>query len=141
METYSPPSTVSTGWNDPVALGEGSLNYENPNLEQLLGVMERKVDTLIKETISLMGRSGSLFGMTSNTMYQLPSEPSQQEEFKDLVVGKLREEIRIEQNRTKKIKKITREIPSFDESEPQPNPLLNFPSLDVIFDEKKLGSS
>ncbi|GKF70171.1 hypothetical protein Tco_0203228, partial [Tanacetum coccineum] len=34
-----------------------------------------------------MGRSGSVFGMTSNTMYQLPSEPSQQEEFKDLVMN------------------------------------------------------
>ncbi|GKF49216.1 hypothetical protein Tco_0142467 [Tanacetum coccineum] len=128
------------GWNDPVALGEGSLDYENPNIEQLLGVMECKVDTLMKEAISLMGRSESVFGMTSNTMYQLPSEPSRQEEFEDLVmnfildqeekvrqleeymcvivsdfmqlslevVGKLREEIRIEQNRTKKIKKITR---------------------------------
>ncbi|GJT02095.1 hypothetical protein Tco_0823264, partial [Tanacetum coccineum] len=93
----------------------------------------------MKEAISLMGRSESVFGMTSNTMYRLPSEPSRQEEFEDLVmnfildqeekvrqleeymcvivsdfmqlslevVGKLREEIRIEQNRTKKIKKIT----------------------------------
>ncbi|GJX32118.1 zinc finger, CCHC-type containing protein [Tanacetum coccineum] len=127
------------GWNDLVALGEGSLDYENPNIEQLLGVMECKVDTLMKEAISLIGRSKGVFGMTSNTVYQLPSEPSQQEEFKDLminfildqeekvrqlkeymcvigsdfmqlsleVVGKL-EEIRIEQNRTKKIKKITR---------------------------------
>ncbi|GJY32176.1 hypothetical protein Tco_0415671 [Tanacetum coccineum] len=34
-----------------------------------------------------------------------------------------------------------REVPSFDEPEPQPNPLRNYPSLDVIFDEKKLGSS
>ncbi|GJZ56431.1 hypothetical protein Tco_0611624 [Tanacetum coccineum] len=77
--------------------------------------------------------------MTSNTTYQLPSEPSRQAEFEDLVmnfildqeenvrqleeymcvigsdfmqlslevVGKLRGEIRIEQNRIKKIKKIT----------------------------------
>ncbi|GJS40257.1 hypothetical protein Tco_0565300 [Tanacetum coccineum] len=128
------------GWNDPVAPREGSLDYENPDIEQLLGVMERKVDTLMKEAISLMGGSESVFGMTSNTLYQLPSEPSRQEEFEDLVmnfildqdekvrqleeymcvirsdfmqlslevVGKLREEIRIEQNRTKKIKKITR---------------------------------
>ncbi|GJR06078.1 hypothetical protein Tco_0529062 [Tanacetum coccineum] len=33
----------------------------------------------------------------------------------------------------------SREVPSFDGLEPQP--LLNSPSLDVIFDEKKLGSS
>ncbi|GJZ31726.1 hypothetical protein Tco_0576773 [Tanacetum coccineum] len=191
----------------------------------------------MKEAISLMGRSESVFGMTSNTMYQLPSEPSRQEEFEDLVmnfildqeekvrqleeymcvigsdfmqlslevVGKLREEIRIEQNRTKKIK-ITRypdtedlkplndhkfsetltkevytppvtypdeveeiigipmevepleetqledlglntcnhniplssrEIPSFDEPEPQPNPLPNCPSLDVSLGEER----
>ncbi|GJU50799.1 hypothetical protein Tco_1220354 [Tanacetum coccineum] len=220
------------GWNDPVTLGKGSLNYENPNFEQLLGVIECKVDTLMKEAILLMGRSESVFGMTSNTVYQLPSKPSRQEEFEDLVmnfildqeekvrkleeymcligsdymqlslevVGKLREEIRIEQNRTKKIKKVTsvrhptyrelhldrhitytplvtyleevektlgipieveplnetkleevglncnhntplssREVPSFDGPEPQS--LLNSPSLDVIFDKKKLGRS
>ncbi|GJU36845.1 zinc finger, CCHC-type containing protein [Tanacetum coccineum] len=135
------------GWNDPVALGEGSLDYENPDIEQLLGVMERKVDTLMKESISLMGRSESVFGMTSNTMYQLPLEPSRQEEFDDLVmildqeekvrqlkeymcvigndfmqlylevVGKLREEIIIEQNRTKKIKKIIR-YPDIEDLKP-----------------------
>ncbi|GJT66749.1 hypothetical protein Tco_1018229 [Tanacetum coccineum] len=33
----------------------------------------------------------------------------------------------------------SREVPSFDGPEPQP--LLNSPSLDVIFDEKKLGNS
>ncbi|GKC59842.1 hypothetical protein Tco_1087440 [Tanacetum coccineum] len=113
----------------PCCSGEGSLDYENPNIEQLLGVMECKVDTLMKEAISLMGRSESVLGMTSNTLYQLPSEPSRQEEFEDLVmnflldqkekvrqleeymcvigsdfmqlslevIGKLKEEIRIEQ--------------------------------------------
>ncbi|GJW72256.1 hypothetical protein Tco_0129173 [Tanacetum coccineum] len=35
----------------------------------------------------------------------------------------------------------SREVPSFDEPEPQPNPLPNCPSLDVIFDKKKLWSS
>ncbi|GJS09860.1 hypothetical protein Tco_0366656 [Tanacetum coccineum] len=171
-------------------------------------------------------------------MYQLPSEPSRQEEFEDLVmnfilnqeenvrqlkeymcvigsdfmqlslevVGKLRGEIRIEQNRIKKIKKITRypntkdlkplndhkfsktltkevytlpvtypdeveeiigipmevepleetqledlglntcnrniplsfrEIPCFDEPEPQLNPLPNCPSLDVSLGEER----
>ncbi|GKC21143.1 zinc finger, CCHC-type containing protein [Tanacetum coccineum] len=161
------------GWNDLATPGEGSLNSENPDIEQLLGVMECKVDTLMKKAISLMGRSESIFGMTSNTVYQLPSEQSRQEEFENLVmnfildqeekvkqleeyvgvigidfmqlslevVRKLKEEIRIEQNKTKKIKKITREVPSFDEPEPQPNPLPNYPSLDVIFDKKKIISS
>ncbi|GJS55418.1 hypothetical protein Tco_0628780 [Tanacetum coccineum] len=75
------------GWNDPVAPGEGSLDYENPNIEQLLGVMECKVNILMKEAISLMGRSESVFGMKSNTVYQLPSEPSRQEEFENLITN------------------------------------------------------
>ncbi|GKA67524.1 zinc finger, CCHC-type containing protein [Tanacetum coccineum] len=61
------------GWNDLIALGEGN---ENPNIEQLLGVKECKVDTLMKDSISLIGRSKSIFGMTSNIVYQLPLEPS-----------------------------------------------------------------
>ncbi|GJV47483.1 hypothetical protein Tco_1437695 [Tanacetum coccineum] len=133
------------GWNDLVSPGEGSLDYENPDIEQLLGVMKCKVNTLMKEAISLMGRSESVFGMTSNTVYQLPSEPSRQEEFEDLVINfilnqeekvrqleeyisvigndfmqlslevvrKLRKEIRIEQNRSKKIKKIMMCFKSF----------------------------
>ncbi|GKD49196.1 hypothetical protein Tco_1278172 [Tanacetum coccineum] len=52
-----------------------------------------------------------IWNKNQHIVYQLPSEPSRQEEFKDLlsfeVVGKLREEIRIEQTKTKKIKKIT----------------------------------
>nr|GEZ01098.1 hypothetical protein [Tanacetum cinerariifolium] len=119
----------------------------------------------MKEAISLIGRSESVFGMTSNTMYQLPSEPSRQEEFEDLVmniildqeekvrqlkkyvcvivsdfvqlslevVGKLRDEIRIEQNITKKIKKIT----SFDETKPQPQPFPSFTSLEVDLGEER----
>nr|GEV07146.1 hypothetical protein [Tanacetum cinerariifolium] len=75
------------GWNDPITVGEGSLDYENLNIIQLLRVMECKVDTLMKEAISPMGRSESIFGMTSNTMYQLPSEPSRQEEFEDLLMN------------------------------------------------------
>ncbi|GJV12817.1 hypothetical protein Tco_1354358 [Tanacetum coccineum] len=37
------------GWNNPVVLEEGNLDYENPDIEQLLGVMEYKVDTLMKD--------------------------------------------------------------------------------------------
>nr|GEX64637.1 hypothetical protein [Tanacetum cinerariifolium] len=75
------------GWNDLVAPGEGSLDYKTPDIEQLVGVMECKVDTLMKEAISLIGRRESIFGMTRNIVYQLPSEPSQQEEFKNLVIN------------------------------------------------------
>ncbi|GJX25031.1 zinc finger, CCHC-type containing protein [Tanacetum coccineum] len=75
------------GWNDPIFLEEGSLNYKNANIEQLLGVMECQVDTLMNDAISLMGKSGDLCGLTSNTMRQLPLEPSYQEEFEGLVTN------------------------------------------------------
>ncbi|GJX72280.1 hypothetical protein Tco_0309451 [Tanacetum coccineum] len=45
------------GWNDPVIPEEGSLDYENPDIEHLLGVMEYKVDALMMNAISLMGSS------------------------------------------------------------------------------------
>ncbi|GJY38172.1 hypothetical protein Tco_0424536 [Tanacetum coccineum] len=61
--------------------------YRNTIELHLLGVMECKVDTLMKEAISLMEKSESEFGMTSNTVYQLPSEPSRQEEFENLVMN------------------------------------------------------
>ncbi|GJU06145.1 zinc finger, CCHC-type containing protein [Tanacetum coccineum] len=157
------------GWNDPVILEEGSLDFENPDLEQLLGVMECKVGTLMEKAISLMGRSESVFGMPSNMIRQLPPEPSRQEAFEDLVmnfildqeervkqlkeykgvigsdfmqlslkvVEKLKDEIRAEENRVKKIEKITREIPNFDEPEPQSQPLPSCPSLDISLGEER----
>ncbi|GKE92881.1 hypothetical protein Tco_1573976 [Tanacetum coccineum] len=42
---------------------------------------------LMKNAISLMGRSGDVFMMTSNMMSQLPLEPSRQEAFEDLVIN------------------------------------------------------
>ncbi|GJU48078.1 hypothetical protein Tco_1217633 [Tanacetum coccineum] len=73
------------GWNDPVVSKEESLDYENPDLKQLLGVMECKVGTLMEKEISLIGKSESVFGMSSNMMRQLPPEPSCHEAFDDLV--------------------------------------------------------
>ncbi|GJZ40984.1 hypothetical protein Tco_0587870 [Tanacetum coccineum] len=75
------------GWNDAVIPEEVSLNYENPDIEQLLGIMERKVDTLLKDIISLIGRSESVFRMKTNKMYQPPPEPSCQEEFEHIVMN------------------------------------------------------
>nr|GEV78810.1 ribonuclease H-like domain-containing protein [Tanacetum cinerariifolium] len=75
------------GWNEPVILEEESLDYENPDLKQLLRVIECKVGTLMEKAISLMGRSESVFGMLSNMMRQLPLEPSRQEAFGDLVMN------------------------------------------------------
>ncbi|GJV58458.1 zinc finger, CCHC-type containing protein [Tanacetum coccineum] len=75
------------GWNDAVIPGEESLNYKNPDIKQLLGIMERKVDTLMKDAISLMGRSEGVFRMKTNEMYQPPPEPSRQEEFEHIVMN------------------------------------------------------
>ncbi|GJR71504.1 hypothetical protein Tco_0083869 [Tanacetum coccineum] len=66
---------------------EMSLNYKNPDSEQLLGIMKRKLYTLMKDAISLMGRRESVFWMTSNEMYRPPSEPSRQEEFEHIVMN------------------------------------------------------
>ncbi|GJZ43060.1 zinc finger, CCHC-type containing protein [Tanacetum coccineum] len=73
------------GWNDPVVPEKESLNYKNLNLEQLLGIMKYKVRTLMEEAIALMGRSESMFGISSNIV--LPLEPSCQEAFEDLVMN------------------------------------------------------
>ncbi|GJS39132.1 hypothetical protein Tco_0564175 [Tanacetum coccineum] len=91
------------GWNDPIIPEKEGLNYENPDLKQLLGIMECKVGTLMEEAITLMGRSEikkleEYMGVIRSDFMQLSLE----------VVGKLKEEIRMEENRTKKIKKITR---------------------------------
>ncbi|GJW20850.1 hypothetical protein Tco_0031472 [Tanacetum coccineum] len=75
------------GWNDPVFPEEESLDYKNPNIKQLLGVMECKVDMLMKNAISLMGRIEDVCGTTSDMMRQLPPEPSGQEDFEDLVMN------------------------------------------------------
>ncbi|GJR91957.1 hypothetical protein Tco_0215968 [Tanacetum coccineum] len=188
--------SLAPRWNDPVVSEEANRDYENPDLEQLLRVMECKVGTLMKNAISLMGRSEGVFRMTSNEMYQLPPEPSRQEEFRHIVTNfifdredrvkqleeymevimgyfmqlssevtkRLKEKIIEEGSEMRKIEKITREIPNFDELEPQL--LRNFSPLDVnigdkrgtdppikphspdsfrmkevIFDEKKLGNS
>nr|GEX71608.1 hypothetical protein [Tanacetum cinerariifolium] len=126
------------GWNDPVFLKKESLNYKNPNLEQLFRIIECRVRTVMKEAIALIGISESIFGMSSNIV--LPSEPSYQEAFEDLVMNfildqeervkqleeymgvirndfmqlslkfirRVKEVIRLEKNRIKKITKITR---------------------------------
>ncbi|GJV06336.1 hypothetical protein Tco_1343992 [Tanacetum coccineum] len=58
-------------------------------------------------------------------------EPLDEPQLEDLVLNTCNHDIPLS----------TREVPSFDELNPQPQPLPNCPSLDVIFDEKKLGSS
>nr|GEV41712.1 hypothetical protein [Tanacetum cinerariifolium] len=47
------------GWNDGFITDEASLNYKNFDIEQLLGIMERKFNTLMKDAISSIGESES----------------------------------------------------------------------------------
>nr|GEW04250.1 hypothetical protein [Tanacetum cinerariifolium] len=75
------------GWNDLVVPEKESLNYENPDLEQLSGIIEYKFGILLEEAITLLVRSESIFGMSSHLMHQLPPEPSRQEAFEDLVMN------------------------------------------------------
>nr|GEU44194.1 putative reverse transcriptase domain-containing protein [Tanacetum cinerariifolium] len=75
------------GWNDSILTEEGSIDHKNPNIEQLLRVMESRVDTLMKDAISIMGRSENVFGISSDMMRQLPPELSRQEAFEDLVMN------------------------------------------------------
>nr|GEX29840.1 hypothetical protein [Tanacetum cinerariifolium] len=139
--------------------------------------MECKVDMLMKNAISLMGRSEDLYGMASDMMRQLPPEPSRQEAFEDLVMNfilnqeekvkqleeymgvmgsdfmqlslevivKLKEEIRMEENRVKKIEKITRRFLIKNEEEiftvPGDGVGIKTRRRRVIFDKKKIGSS
>ncbi|GJR81614.1 hypothetical protein Tco_0152399 [Tanacetum coccineum] len=75
------------GWNDAFTSEEVSFNYENPDVEHLLIIMERKVDTLMKNAISIMGKSESVFRLTTNKMCRPPTEPSRQEEFEHIVMN------------------------------------------------------
>ncbi|GKB89665.1 hypothetical protein Tco_0961937 [Tanacetum coccineum] len=82
------PQYEDEGWNDAFIPDENDPEiHKYPNIEQLLGIMERKVDTFMKDVISLMGRSESVFRMTTNEMYRPPSEPSRQEEFEHIVMN------------------------------------------------------
>ncbi|GJW99340.1 hypothetical protein Tco_0183254 [Tanacetum coccineum] len=131
------------GWNDLIFPNERSLNYENCNMEQILGIMESQVDSLMKDAISLIEKSENLYGISGNELGHLPPELSHQEAFEGLlmnfildqeekvrhlkeymsiiesdfmqlsleVIKKLKEELRIKENNSKRIKKIMRYDP------------------------------
>ncbi|GJV84782.1 zinc finger, CCHC-type containing protein [Tanacetum coccineum] len=75
------------GWNVAFAPEEMSFNYENHDVEKLLGIMKRKVDTLMKDAISLMGKRKSVFRLKTDEMHRPSSEPSRQEEFEHIVMN------------------------------------------------------
>ncbi|GJW26182.1 retrotransposon ORF1 [Tanacetum coccineum] len=75
------------GWNDTLTLDEVSLNFKNPDIKQLLGIMERKVDALMTDAVLLMGKGESVFRLTTNEIYRPPSKPLRREEFKHIVTN------------------------------------------------------
>ncbi|GJR31569.1 hypothetical protein Tco_1107801 [Tanacetum coccineum] len=77
----------AAGLNDTFTSDEVNFSYKNPNVKQLLRIIERKVDTLMKDGISLMGSSEGIFRITTNKMCQPPTEPSRQEEFEHIVMN------------------------------------------------------
>ncbi|GJV21635.1 hypothetical protein Tco_1370655 [Tanacetum coccineum] len=74
-------------WNDTFTSHEVNFGYKNPNVKQLLRIIEHKVDTLMKDAISLMGNNKGIFQLTTNKMCQPPTEPSRQEEFEYIVMN------------------------------------------------------
>ncbi|GJW28635.1 hypothetical protein Tco_0045510 [Tanacetum coccineum] len=73
--------------NNPIVPEEGNLDYGNPDIKHLLGVMEYKGDMLMKDALSLIGGSESIFRMTTNETYRLPPESSRQEEFEHIMTN------------------------------------------------------
>ncbi|GJS04805.1 hypothetical protein Tco_0321313 [Tanacetum coccineum] len=121
-----------------------SLDLDGENMERM-----RLLDTLMKDAISLMGKSESVFRLATNEMYQPLFELSRQEEFEHIVMNfildqeerirqledymqaitdefvefssevtqRLKERIKENKNKPKKIIKITR-YPDTEDLEP-----------------------
>ncbi|GJY29739.1 hypothetical protein Tco_0405506 [Tanacetum coccineum] len=94
------------GWNDALILNEVSLNYEDLDIEQLLGIMERKVDTLMKDAISLMGKSEKERITQLKDYMQVIAEKFMK--FSSEVTRRLKERIKENENKPRKIEKITK---------------------------------
>nr|GEU36937.1 zinc finger, CCHC-type [Tanacetum cinerariifolium] len=75
------------GWNDLVNPEDGDLNYENPDIEKLLGIIEHKVNALMNNALSVIGKSQGMFEMKRNEMYRQLPESSRQAEFKNIVTN------------------------------------------------------
>nr|GEU97069.1 hypothetical protein [Tanacetum cinerariifolium] len=137
------------GWYDPIIPEEGNIDYENTNIEQLLEVMKYKVDILMKDAISLMGRSESVFEMTSNEMKKESQATrriygSNYGRFHATLFGS-HKEVNGKDKRGWEQDEKDRKITSYPEtkvSEPlNDHKFSETLTKEVIFDKKKLGSS
>nr|GEU46226.1 zinc finger, CCHC-type [Tanacetum cinerariifolium] len=83
------------GWNNLVNPEDGDHNYENPDIEKLLGIMEHKVNALMNNALSK--------GLDEDYMQVIA------EEFIESsleVAGRLKERIKENENKPRKIEKI-----------------------------------
>nr|GEW20650.1 zinc finger, CCHC-type [Tanacetum cinerariifolium] len=157
------------GWNNPIASGEGSLDYKNPNIKQLLGVMKWKLREEIRieqnrtkkikkitrypDTEDLKPLNDHKFSknltkeFTTNPLsFEVYTQPvSYPDELEEIIEIPMKveplDETQLEDlslnTCNHNIPISSREILCFDESEPQPNPLPNCPSLDVSLVEER----
>ncbi|GJT19567.1 hypothetical protein Tco_0878273 [Tanacetum coccineum] len=108
------------GWNDAFIQDEVRLNYKNPDIEQLLRIIEHKVNTLMKDAISLKGESEIKFPhIVMNFILDQEERVRQLEdymraiaeefmEFSSEVARRLKERIKENENKPRKIEKITK---------------------------------
>nr|GEY40245.1 ribonuclease H-like domain-containing protein [Tanacetum cinerariifolium] len=102
------------GWNDPVIQEEGSLDYENPDIEYTLQVIPSFEENAppvtypdkVEETIGL----------------PIEVEPLDETPLEDLGLNTCNHDIPLSSG----------EIISFEESKPQPQPFPSFPSLEEM---------
>ncbi|GJW93527.1 hypothetical protein Tco_0173199 [Tanacetum coccineum] len=92
------------GWNDPAFPEEESLSYKNPDIEQLLGIMESHVGALMKDAISIMKKSEDIFGISSKMKAPATVQNIMPGAFKDLVMNF----ILTQEERVKQLKKYNR---------------------------------
>ncbi|GJY06305.1 hypothetical protein Tco_0373359 [Tanacetum coccineum] len=74
-------------WDDPIFSKKGTLDYGNANMEQILESMEYQVDLLMKDAVSLVGKSENLCGILSNEGGYMSPELPHQEAFEGLVMN------------------------------------------------------
>ncbi|GJX51988.1 hypothetical protein Tco_0280357 [Tanacetum coccineum] len=151
------------GWNDLVAPGKGSLDYKNPDIEQLLRVMEWKLKEEIRMETNIVKKIEKIISYPDtedleplNEYPQSTSQvfPSFEEYASPVTYPEEVEEtigtpIEVEPlNETQQedlglntcnhdIPLSSRKVPSFDKPEPQPKPLANCPTLDVSLGDER----
>ena len=85
---------------------EEALNPENPNLEQLLEVMEEEVEKLMVNALSHMGESQEAFLLAEKKALAMLPTPTKQEEFDHITT-------RFDLDQNERVKRIESQIRDF----------------------------